>query len=294
MQSSAHRVQEAAAFPMPRTAIHHVPIEGSTAQWIDRQVAGGISLRSASLTIHNGKSLVTDVSFDLAPGECMAVVGPNGAGKSSLLKLLSGRNCPSTGSVHLRGEAVHAMAPLDRARRIALVSQHAEPDRRLRVRDYVELGRVPHRGRVSWDASRAIVDDAVQRVGLRHLVDRQVGELSGGERQRAAIARALCQQPELLLLDEPTNHLDPRARADVLDLAHDLGCMVIAVLHDLDRISSFAHRVAVMAAGKLVACGPAAEALAPSIVQSVFNMDCFPVVNPATGRSIIVFDTPSK
>jgi iron complex transport system ATP-binding protein len=176
---------------------------------------------------------------------------------------------------------------------VALVSQNSTPDPRLTVLDYVDLGRTPHRAYAAAAAHRRAVLDAIDLVGLAHLLRRRLDQLSGGERQRAAIARAVAQEPALLLLDEPTNHLDPRARVDVLDLAAALGATIVTVLHDLDRIAPFADRVAVMAQGRLVAYGPPAQALAPAIVATVFQMDCFATVNPTTGRSLLVFDKPA-
>ena len=257
-------------------------------------VQGRLEVEDVDFVTPEGKPLVRRVSFTVEPGERLAVVGPNGAGKTSLLRLLFGRVATTHGRILLDGRPIHLMPPGERARRIAVVSQSGQPDLRLTVRDYVELGRIPHRGRVTAVAHRVAVDRALDLVGIAALGGRRLSNLSGGERQRAGIARAVAQEPAVLLLDEPTNHLDPRGRADVLDLAAGLGGTVIAILHDLDRIAAFADRVAVMASGCLVAHASPAEALSPAIVRSVFDMECFPVVNPATGRNFIVFDTPSS
>ncbi len=255
--------------------------------------AGRIVVDDVHLRTPEGKALVGGVSFVVEAGERLALVGPNGAGKTSLLRLLFGRAVPTRGEVRLDGIPMHRLPALDRARRIAVVSQNGQPDLRLTVRDYVDLGRIPHRGRVPAAAHRRAVDRAMDLVGLAALADRRLVNLSGGERQRAGIARAVAQEPSVLLLDEPTNHLDPRARADVLDLAAGLGGTVIAILHDLERIAAFADRVAIMAGGRLIAHADPITALSPAIVRAVFDMDCFPVLNPATGRRLIAFDTPS-
>ena len=98
----------------------------------------------------------------------------------------------------------------------------------------------------------------------------------------------------MLLLDEPTNHLDLEARSDMLDLARTLGITVVAVLHELSLVHPFADRVAVLDRGRLVALGTPAEALAPDVVRSVFDLDCFSATNPASGRTVLVFDTPGR
>ncbi len=258
-----------------------------------RSREGRLVLDDVHLVVRDGRALVRGISFCVEPREKLAIVGPNGAGKTSLMRLLFGRVPPTRGQVLLDGEPVHALPAMERARRIAVVSQSGQPDLRLTVRDLVDLGRIPHRGRVTARAHVAAVERAMELVGVAEMAGRRLVNLSGGERQRAAIARAIAQEPAILLLDEPTNHLDPRARADILDLAASLGATVIAILHDLDRVAAFADRVAVMAAGRLVAHAAPQQALDRTIVRSVFDMECFPVVHPTSGRTFIVFDTPS-
>lgn len=268
---------------VPRPSMRHPP---------PSPVASALDVDEVSLAVPNSRPLLTGVSLAVAPGERLAVVGPNGAGKTTLLRLMVGLVQPTSGRVLLDEQPLHAMPPHRRALRIALVTQGDQPDLRLRLTDYVDLGRVPHRGRVHGAEHGRVAAAALDRVGLSHLAARRLDTLSGGERQRGAIARAIAQEPTLLVLDEPTNHLDPRARADMLGLARDLGITVVAVLHDLSLVTPFADRVAVLKAGRLIAVGPPATALSSSIVRAVFDMDCFSVTNPGTGRQVLVFDTP--
>lgn len=254
------------------------------------QGMGRVVVEDASFMTPQGRRLVDAVDMVVQPGERVAIIGPNGAGKTTLLRMLAGQLAPSIGKVLLDGAPIGKMAPEQRARGIALVSQNSTPDPRLTVLDYVDLGRTPHCAHAAVATHRRAVLDAIELVGLAHLLRRRLDQLSGGERQRAAIARAVAKEPAVLLLDKPTNHLDPRARVDVLNLAAALGATTITVLHDLDRVAPFADRVAVMAQGRLVAYGPPAEALAPATVAHVFQMDCFMTVNPATGCSLLVFD----
>lgn len=256
------------------------------------RMIGRLTLENAQVSLPGGKTLLDDISFSVEPGAKLAVIGPNGAGKTSLLRLLSVRQFPLKAASFLTAVRSTFFPPIERARLIAVVSQNNQPDGRLTIRQYIELGRIPHRGLVSAAVHRNAIDRAIALVGLETLAARPLQNVSGGERQRAAIARAIVQEPSLLLLDEPTNHLDPRARADVLNLAAQLGSTVVAILHDLDRITAFADQVAVLASGRLVVHGDTSAALHPDIVRSVFNMDCFRVVNPITGRDHIVFDTP--
>ena len=254
----------------------------------------GVRLDGVTVSSASRSAILDDLSFDIASGERLAVVGPNGAGKTTLLRVISGRIAPSTGTVRVGGTDLRRLSFAERARHIAVVVQNDAPDLRLTVADYVGLGRIPHAGFAAMEVDRRIVDAALERTGLSTLGRRKLDGLSGGERQRSAIARAIAQEPRVLLLDEPTNHLDPRARSDMLDLARTLGITVIAVLHDLSLVHPFADRVAILDGGRLIALGAPQAALAPDIVREVFDMDCFPATNPATGRTVLVFDTPGR
>lgn len=250
--------------------------------------AKGVSLKAA-----DGRVLVHDINLDLRSGERLVIAGPNGAGKTSLLRMLCGRRKPDAGKVLLDGKPLAGLAMAERARSIALVMQNDQPDLRLTLGEYVMLGRLPHQGRVSASQHRRVVASAVEMCGLGAFTGRRLAELSGGERQRGVIARAIAQEPSLLILDEPTNHLDPRARADLLGLVAGLGVSVIAVLHDLSLALPFSDRVALMAQGRLVACGPPQIALTPALVRSVFAMESFSATNPADGREHLVLVSPA-
>lgn len=246
-----------------------------------------LSFRSA-----DGRALVSDVSFELPIGQRLAIVGPNGAGKTTLLRMLAGTLAPRSGEVCLFGKPMPTQRVAERARKIAVVGQSDRPDPRVRLWDYVGLGRIPHSGIRSRAEEWGIIRNSLECVGLLELRDREIGTMSGGERQRAQIARALAQEPQILFLDEPTNHLDPRARGDLLGLVADLDLTVVAVLHDLALVPDFATAVAVMADSALIAFGPPAEALSPTTVRDVFGVDLLRLRHPHADRELTIFDVP--
>ncbi len=239
-----------------------------------------------------GRSLLRDVTLSIEPGERLAIVGPNGAGKTTLLHMLCGMLRPSSGAISLLGQPLAALKPAERARRIAVVGQADQPDRRIALGDYVALGRIPHGGAMPRREELALIDDALARCGLAALARREMGSLSGGERQRAQIARAIVQQPQLLFLDEPTNHLDPQARGLLLGLVADLGLTVIAVLHDLHLVPGFATKVAIIKDGTLVTSGPPQQALSRHAVRDVFGIDLLRLPHPHEDRELTIFDIP--
>ncbi|CZT36880.1 ABC transporter ATP-binding protein [Rhizobium sp. 9140] len=248
-----------------------------------------LSARGLGWSIRDAR-ILQGVSLALGQGDRLAIVGPNGAGKTTLLQLLSGMLQPTTGAVSLVGRPLASMTPQERARLTAVVGQSDQPDHRIRVRDYVELGRIPHTQRATRAQERQLVEDALERTGLSALAARAMGSLSGGERQRAQIARALAQAPRILFLDEPTNHLDPLARRTLLSLVAELDVTVVAVLHDLHLVPDFATHVVVLKDGRPVASGPVAAALSRSVVRDVFGIDLLRLPHPHEDRELTVFD----
>ncbi|WFP74688.1 ABC transporter ATP-binding protein [Mesorhizobium sp. WSM4906] len=242
----------------------------------------------------NGRALVDNVSLSLAAGERLAIVGPNGAGKTTLLRMLCGALSPSHGEVRLAGRRLDRITTAERALNIAVVGQTDQPDPRLAVIDYVELGRVPHAGLRRRHHDRDIVVEALRRTGLLPLLARTIGSLSGGERQRAQLARAIAQEPKILFLDEPTNHLDPRARGELLGLVAGFDMTVVAVLHDLALVAPFATRVAVMSNARLHALAPPRQALAQPLIREVFGIDVLHLQHPTEDRELTVFDLAGR
>lgn len=238
-----------------------------------------------------GQPLLTDIHFTVGSGECLAIVGPNGSGKSTLLRALLYDPPPASGCVWLGDKPLAQLSRAQRARRIALMSQHDSPSLALTVEEYVSLGCLPHADALS--AQQATVAQVLDETGLSPLRQRSLAALSGGERQRAFLARALAQRPDLLLLDEPTNHLDPPGRAALLALVRQRGIAVVAVLHDLSLVEPFADRVLVLCQGRQTCWDVPSRALASDCIYPVFGIRSFTVSHPETGLPFRLFDAPA-
>lgn len=190
----------------------------------------GAALTIRGLEVRYDDSVaLTDVDLDVPAGTSLAVIGPNGSGKSTLLNAIAGLKTPTAGTIGYDGPAP------------ALVLQSTEVDRSLpiTVRDTVGLARYPSLGllRRFRDPDRHAVDEAMARLDITDLADRQLHELSGGQRQRVLVAQGLAQRSELLLLDEPVTGLDVTSRGTILDVIRDevsAGHSVIVTTHDLD------------------------------------------------------------
>ncbi|MEO8570443.1 MAG: ABC transporter ATP-binding protein [Chloroflexota bacterium] len=237
-----------------------------------------VELTSVSAA-YRERRVLHDVSLSIATGERIALIGPNGAGKSTLLDVATGLLRPSAGQVRLTGVPIDALDRLDVARRVAVVPAAVDLPFSTRVEEVVALGRLPHEDpfRGARPADRLAIAAAIERVGVGHLLGRDVRELSLGERQLVLIALAVAQEAPVLILDEPTVHLDLRHQVEAMELLVDLnerdGTTVVAVLHDLTMAAHFFPRLVLLDGGRVVADGPAAEVLVPDRIRDVFGVD---------------------
>jgi iron complex transport system ATP-binding protein len=221
-----------------------------------------------------GRTLLSGVALDAAPGSLVGLLGPNGSGKSSLLRVLGGLQRPDEGTVTLDGVDRNRLGRREVARRMAMVTQHAPAEADLTVLDVLLLARIPHRPLLAAvsadDLDRART--ALHGAGLTGFEDRRWATLSGGERQRVDIARALLQEPDVLLLDEPTNHLDIRHQLELLEQLRRTPITVVAALHDLGLAARYCDHLVLLRGGRVVAAGPPGEVLTPARIEEVFEV----------------------
>ena len=189
-------------------------------------------------------TVLSDVSFSLAPGDAAAVMGPSGSGKSSLLYILGALEPPTSGTVSLDGRNPFQLAPNDLAAfRNASIGFVFQDHCLLPQCTVLENVLIPTL--VASDAGDAVAraKTLIDQVGLSDRVDHRPAELSGGERQRVAIARALIRNPRLLLCDEPTGNLDRASADSVASLLFDLHrrqqTILIAVTHSAQLAEKF-------------------------------------------------------
>jgi len=238
--------------------------------------------------------VLADIRLRLDAGDAVAVVGPNGGGKTTLLRLCGGLLLPARGRVLLEGHDLARISRRAAARRLAAVPAEEEAVFPFTVRASVALGRHAWRGAFGRpdDDEDGRVADALARTALEPLARRPVPALSSGERQRVAIARCLVQDAPVCLLDEPTSHLDLGQRLRMLRLFREEalghGRAVLAVLHDLNLASSFATRVVLLVAGRIVADGPPAEVLTEARIEAAFGTPVHVMPHPEHGAPVIV------
>lgn len=192
-------------------------------------------LSARGLTLgYRGAPVVTDVSFEVASGDVLAVVGHNGSGKSTLVKTLLGALPAIAGAIDW---------PSGRPATIAYLGQRTEFDNGfpVRLRDLAEMGAwrdLGFTGRIDA-AGRKRIDEALDRTGTAEIADMPIHTLSAGQLQRALFARTIVQDAPVILLDEPFTAVDQTTEADLLTLIDDWsaeGRATILVLHDLSAV----------------------------------------------------------
>jgi ABC-2 type transport system ATP-binding protein len=205
---------------------------------------------------------VRGISFAVAPGEAFGLLGPNGAGKSTTIGMLNTTVRPTSGRAVLGGLDV-ARDPIGTRARSSVVFQDTVVDYPLTGRQNLELHL---RLWGSGAAGRTRLAELCQVVGLTEYLDRPVATYSGGQRRRMEIVRALVSDPQVLFLDEPTVGLDTRVRHDLFDalatLRERTGVTILMTTHYLDEAERLCDRIAIVDAGRIVACDTPSRLLA--------------------------------
>ena len=223
--------------------------------------------------------VLAGVALLAPPGQWTTVIGPNGAGKTTLFRVIAGLQEADAGAVRVFDEDAGDLGVRERARRMALMPQNPVIPPRIRVVDYVLLGRTPHLGAglKAGPADLEVVHRTLDAVGLTSFAGRRVDQLSGGERQRVVIARALAQEAPVLLLDEPTTALDVGHQQDVLETVDrvrvDLGVSVVATMHDLGLAAQYSDTLTLLVDGEVVSHGKPADVLDPTALSVAYGAD---------------------
>ncbi|MGY4677622.1 ATP-binding cassette domain-containing protein [Pasteurella sp. P03HT] len=221
--------------------------------------AASISVNDVTVRYNNGHIAIYDMTFHLAGGTTCALVGVNGSGKSTLFKSLMGLVKPQQGEIKLCGLPISSAL---KKNLVSYVPQSEDVDWQfpVSVYDVVMMGRYGYMNflRIPSELDKQKVQQAMQRVNIEHLADRQIGELSGGQKKRVFLARALAQQSQIILLDEPFTGVDVKTENAIMDLLDQLrseGHLILISTHNLGTIPDFCDQVVminrtVLATGK--------------------------------------------
>lgn len=228
---------------------------------------------AGNLSKHYGDAtVVKDLSFGIAAGECLGVIGPNGAGKTTTIRMCLGLTVPDTGEISALGLKMPRDALAIKAQ-VGVVTQFdtLDPDFSC-AENLLVYGRY-------FGMKDAQIRERIPRLlefaALSHKADAKPGELSGGMRRRLSLARALVNDPKLLLLDEPTTGLDPQARHlmwERLQLLLQQGKSILLTTHFMDEAERLCSRLLVLDHGRKIAEGKPrdliAQHLEPDVVEA--------------------------
>ena len=194
-----------------------------------------ISITNVSVRYPNGHTALNDVNFDLTGGTICALVGVNGSGKSTLFKSIMGLVTPTTGQIKL------CNLPIKKA-------EEVDWQFPVSVLDVVMMGRYGYMNflRIPKQADKDKVREAMARVGIESLANRQISELSGGQKKRVFLARSLAQESKIILLDEPFTGVDVKTEQAIMTLLLELkasGHLVLISTHNLGTIPEFCDQV---------------------------------------------------
>jgi len=234
----------------------------------------GLLLQDVGVTYRTGVTAVEEASFAIPRGTITALVGINGSGKSTLFKAIMGFVPLARGRVEILGRpAKQALAD----NLVAYVPQAEEVDWTfpVLVEDVVMMGRFGH---MSWlrragPRDRALVEAALERVGMGAYRDRQIGELSGGQRKRVFLARALAQEGQVILLDEPFTGVDVTTEEQIVRLLTELrdeGRVMLISTHNLGSVPEYCDH-AVLINRRVLCSGPTAEVFTQANLEAAFG-----------------------
>ena len=240
-----------------------------------------------------GHFVLNEISFEIEKGHFAGIIGPNGSGKTTLFRGISGELPTLKGTITLNGQQTQKMSLREKARNIAVVTQHIEVGN-MTVEEYVIMGRIPYQRQFQFfetEEDMEIAGKYMNLTGISHLRNKNMNSLSGGEQQLAGIARALTQEPELLLLDEPTSHLDITHQVQILNLiqrlSEELSLTVLMIIHDLNLAGEYCDTLLMMQKGTLRKTGTPHEVLNYMDIEAVYDTVVITRTNPVSGKPVV-------
>ena len=259
--------------PLQSVATSATEVLEASAPSSEHAVAGEVILRVKDIAKRYGAFwAVNDTSFDIKRGEMLALIGPNGAGKSTIFNMVGGQLVPSSGEIYFKGQSLKGLDAagiwskgIGRTFQIATVFHSMSVLENMQV----ALNQARRQGVSSPEA-----EDMLAQVGLAHVAHRLASELAYGDVKRLELGMALAHQPALLLMDEPTAGMAPGERHLLMRLVKSLSLQrhmaVLFTEHSVDVVFNYADRILVLAEGRLIAEGTAADIAENEQVRAVY------------------------
>lgn len=251
-----------------------------------------MELKTIGLEAYLGENhILKGLDIDVEKKEFVGIIGPNGSGKSTLLKCIYRALKPHNGTIFLEDKNIKDFSIKESSKRMAVVSQHNNYNFDFTVGEMVLMGRSPHKKFIEKDNKKdyEIMEESLEKVGMKDYAKRSFSTLSGGEKQRIILARALAQKTEFLILDEPTNHLDIKYQLQFMSTVKSLGITVVAAIHDLNMAALYCDKIYAMKSGEIVRCGTPKEVLTKNIIRTLYEVEAKVIEDEETGILNIVY-----
>ncbi len=217
-------------------------------------MAADIECRDVTFSYPRDRAVLHDIDLSVEHGESIGLVGANGAGKSTFLKLLVGLLTGYEGEIRVQGQPVTKKHLTDIRKKVGYVFQDSDSQLFMST-VYEDVAFGPRNYGCSEQETEERVTEALRKVRIEALRDRQIYRMSGGEKKLASIATILAMEPEIVLLDEPSIALDPRNRRNLIGILNGMRETKIIASHDLDMILDTCERTVLLAEGKIICQG---------------------------------------
>jgi iron complex transport system ATP-binding protein len=238
---------------------------------------------------YNGSFVLDNVNIDIEAGKLTFILGQNGSGKSTLLKIFAGLLNAQKGTINLLGNDNSKLSFSERSKLIGFLNQQHNAVFPFSVEDVVLTGRAGFINYIPKESDKTAAIEAIEKVGILHLRNRNYTELSGGEQQLVMIARLLAQNPKILLLDEPTTYLDFSNQSHLLNLLKKLvseGLTIITVMHDPNLAFMFGDDFLFVKDKKVIRSGESLKAWDTEFLKTIYHGKLETI--PYNGRAILV------
>ncbi|MEW6456141.1 MAG: ABC transporter ATP-binding protein [Acidobacteriota bacterium] len=219
---------------------------------------------------------IKNISFSLYEGDFLAILGKNGSGKTTLLKAILGFVPKVAGEVIVEGKSVSSLSQKKIAKIISYVPQMNFTPFPFTVKEIVEMGRYPYKGRFEKNSDETVFE-AMEITKVLDFKDRKILELSSGEIQRVFIAKALAQDTPIIFLDEPSSHLDINFQIEVYEILEELvkkkKKTLLVTEHNLNLASLYSKKILFLVEGKIFKNGKVSEMLERENIKKVYDAE---------------------
>ncbi len=227
---------------------------------------------------YGAQNILDNITFSTQYGQFLSILGPNGVGKSTLFKCILGLLKPQSGKITVDGKDVHPMSAARLAKHIAYIPQSHNPAFNYSVLDMVLMGTASQLSNYSSPGKNQekTALQALGKLGITYLKNRNYNNLSGGERQLVLIARALAQQAKILVMDEPSANLDFGNKIKVMQTVRALaddGYCIIQSTHDPEQAYLYSDKIIALHNGKILARGSPKDVLTSEIISKLYDVN---------------------